>query len=271
MVESETTEPAPIEVKDAPGEAGARVYHMSRDGRRQANILLFGVASIWVFALWSLITILQDGVGGVEWVSAALMIGMLVVAPVVAWTLLEEANSRIVTNESGIEYRTFAGIALAYGWDEVQGFKPKGERGRIAKFFLGDEEVDINDNKVTKAEAGEPRPGEISTTEGETEQIAASADGRDGAPSAPAAREELAQDGDEGLIDEESETLLLAVRTDRAAQIANPLARFLHRQAHGTALPIYGGLEDRRELLDEIARRLPAPVHAHSAPPQANA
>jgi hypothetical protein len=226
-------------------------------------ILLFGVASIWVFALWSLITILQDGVGGVEWVSAALMTGMLVVAPVVAWTLLEEANSRVVTSGAGIEYRTFAGIALTYAWDDVQGFNPKTGRGRIARFFLGDEEVDINNNKVTKAEAGEPRPGDNSTTDAQIEQVAANADGRERALSAPAAREELAEDGDEGLGDnEEPDTLLLAMRTDRTGQIANPLARFLHRQAHGTALPIYGGLENRRELLDEIARRLPVPAAA---------
>src|SRR5713101_7581337 len=62
-----------------------RVYPMSRQGRRQALILLLGVITIWIFALWSLITILQDGVNGVEWVSMVLMLGLLLVAPVVAW------------------------------------------------------------------------------------------------------------------------------------------------------------------------------------------
>src|SRR5690349_10356952 len=83
-------------VAPAPG-----VYPMSREGRRQAIILLLGVASIWVFALWSLVTILQDGVSGVEWVSGLLMLCILLVAPIVAWTLLEEANSRISTDPEG--------------------------------------------------------------------------------------------------------------------------------------------------------------------------
>src|SRR5437763_8289767 len=93
-------------------EAAERTYPMSRQGRRQALILLLGVVTVWIFALWTLITILQDGVTGVEWVSLALMLGLLVVAPVVAWTLLEEANSSITIRDSGICYRTLAGINL---------------------------------------------------------------------------------------------------------------------------------------------------------------
>jgi hypothetical protein len=264
MVNSETQAaipPATSQVTEAPAvERTERVYPMSRQGRRQAIILLLGVASIWIFALWSLITILQDGVGGVEWVSAALMLGMLVVAPVVAWTLLEEANSRIVTSGSGIEYRTFGGIALAYGWDELEGFKPAGGRGRIAKFFLGDEEVDItSSNKVSNAEAGEPRPEEDPTEE-DKKGYAAGADGRERA--IPAAAIEVAASESDSEDTDEPGTLLLRVRNERTGQIANPLARFLHRQAHGASLPIYGGLEDRLELLDEIAQHLPVAVPA---------
>src|SRR5207245_6632727 len=89
-------------------DAAERVYPMSRQGRRQALILLLGVVTMWIFALWTLITILQDGITGVEWVSLALMLGLLVVAPVVAWTLLEEANSSITFSDAGICYRTLA-------------------------------------------------------------------------------------------------------------------------------------------------------------------
>ena len=78
------------------------VYPMSRQGRRQAFILLAGVASIWIFALWTLVTILDGGITGVEWVSLVLMLGILVVSPLVAWALLEEAGSRIVTGEEWV-------------------------------------------------------------------------------------------------------------------------------------------------------------------------
>lgn len=193
---------------------------MSRDGRRQAIILLLGVVSIWIFALWSFIVILDDGVGGVEWVSAFLMLGILIVAPVVAWTLLEEANSRITTGDDGIRYQSLAGIDITYPWEQVAGFPQKGRRGRIARFFLGEEEV-------------EPEPG----------------------PPQP-----LPQDGEtEPESEEEPDTLLLNVRADRTAQISNPLVRFLHKQAHGTGVPIYGGLENRNDLLREINIRLDRP------------
>src|SRR6478609_760949 len=117
----------PASTADRPGAGTAarpeNVYAMSREGRRQALLLLVGVVSIWIFALWSLVTILQDGVSGVEFVSGLLMLGLLVVAPAVAWTLLEEANARIVTSERGIEYRTLGGVNLPYAWGDITGFK----------------------------------------------------------------------------------------------------------------------------------------------------
>src|SRR3954470_16845508 len=110
--ETETTRPEQAEAQN-------RLYAMSREGRRQAYILLLGVASIWIFALWTLITILQDGVSGVEWVSLLLMLGLLVVAPVVGWTLLEEAGTRIEVSDGGIRYASLGGIDLFYKWDEL--------------------------------------------------------------------------------------------------------------------------------------------------------
>lgn len=64
--------------------------------------------------------------------------------------------------------------------------------------------------------------------------------------------------------DEPVDELLL--RADYTSQIRNPLLRFLHAQAYGRLkLPIYAGLEDRAELLDEIRRRTglaePSEIH----------
>ena len=115
-------------------------------------ILLLGVISIWVFALWSLIAMLSDGITGVEWVTGLLMLGILVVAPVVAWTLLEEANSRVVADDAGITYNTLGGISLAYSSADIAGFKEKGRKGRIARFFLGDDDSDNSKSKSNETE-----------------------------------------------------------------------------------------------------------------------
>ena len=67
-------------------------------------------------------------------------------------------------------------------------------------------------------------------------------------------------DGDEPLDE-------LVLAGDYTAQIKNPLLRFLHAQAYGrTTLPLYAGIEDRAQLLDEIRAR--AGIQALAAPEQ---
>ena len=189
-----------------------RTYSLSKDGRRTAFVLLLGVASIWVFAIWSLVTIFEEGISGVEWVSAFLMLGILVVAPMVAWTLLEEMNCRISISDNSLQYRTLGGVDLAYGWSDLIGFERTArQRGKVARLFLGKEE--------------QPAPAEAEAT-----------DDTDAA--------------------DEPDTVLVQVRDGASPRISNPLVNFLHRQAHGSAVPIYGGLENRDELLGEIRARL---------------
>src|SRR5450756_2242824 len=130
--------PQPMATDDAaPTGAGVGVdgsYPMSREGRRQAIVLLLGVISIAIFALWSLVNILQDGVSGVEWVTGAFMLAILLVSPLVAWTLLEEANAAVVANGGGLTYRTLGGVSLQYKWPDVTGLKPKRGKGKLARF-----------------------------------------------------------------------------------------------------------------------------------------
>jgi hypothetical protein len=67
-------------------------------------------------------------------------------------------------------------------------------------------------------------------------------------------------------VDEDSDEPIdeLILNEDYTRQIRNPILRFLHAQAYGrTKLPLYAGLEDRDELLDEIRRR----VGLHQEPP----
>jgi hypothetical protein len=218
MAKSEVQNLTPAIATLAPVESTAdSTYLMSRGGRRQALVLFAGAVSIWVFALWTFVTILENGITGVEWVSSALMLGILLVAPMVGWALLEEAYSRVTTSDRGIRYRTLAGIDLTYSWEEVAGFKSKGSRGRVARFFLGDEGEAKSGERVRDVEA----------------------------------------DGDiDKENEDEPETRLLEVRQDRTGQIANPLVRFLHKQSHGAHIPIFGGLENHDALTGEIASRL---------------
>jgi len=190
---------------------GTHDYPISPEGRRQAIVLFLGVISLWVFAVWSLVNLFEGGLSGVEWVSLVLMLGIALVAPVVGFALLEEANARIVTDEKGVRYRSLAGVDIFYEWGEVTGFEQAGRRGRVARFFLGDDEPE-----------GAGETGQVEVAEAD--------------------------------VDAEPDTRLLNA-PDRSGQIKNPLARILHKLAHGSALAIYGGIADREALLAEITTR----------------
>ncbi len=220
-----------VQVSAAPdGEpkAAPTTYVISAEGRRQAVILLLGVATLWVAALWIALTILLDGVGGVEWVSLALMLGIIVVAPLVGWALVEELTARISIGAQGIRYRAAGGIDITCSREELRGFGSRRERGRVARFFTGS--AYVHDD-------GQGRGRHAHTDDG------------------PSPEAGSAIDSTYPLLDEQG-TLLLQTTVDPAAQITNPLVRFLHRLACGAAIPLYGGLEGRDELVKEIAARL---------------
>lgn len=201
-------------------------YPMSRDGRRQAYILLIGVASIEIFAIWTLVTLLDGGLDGAEWVSAALMLAIALVAPLVGWALLEEANCRVTLTGEGLRYTTLGGVDLFYPWNSLASFKTKGQRGRIARFFLGDEA----ENKEENSAAG------VQSTEAASD------------------------DTDDDYVEADPEPVSLVVRDsyreESLRNLANPVVRFLHNQAHGATVPLYGGLENRDQLLQRIASQI---------------
>src|SRR5262249_32920144 len=161
-------------------------------------------------------------------VSLALMLGLLLVAPVVAWVLLEEANSRLILTDSGIRYRTLAGIDLQYAWDDITGPAPTGRRSRIAPFFLGDD--------APASPNPPPQPPE--------QQAQAALHAQEHAVEA----QDEDADAEEAADEPEPETLLLNVRPTPANRIPNPVLNLLHTLGHGPTLPIYGALENRSEL-----------------------
>ena len=66
--------------------------------------------AIAVFAIWSLVALLTGGLQGPEWVSALLLLAILGLSPLVAWSLLAEYNAAILTDAAGLTYRTIGGI-----------------------------------------------------------------------------------------------------------------------------------------------------------------
>lgn len=200
-------------------------YRMSREGRRQGIILLIGVLSLEVFAVWSLVTILDRGIEGAEWVSALLMLGIAVIAPLVAWTLLEEINSRYFVTAEGLRYTSIGGLSLLFPWTQLAGFKTEQRRGRMARFFLGEEDPkETDDNTTTPAMLPDGTNNEEEESEAEPQALALQV------------RESF--------------------RPQVDSQLGNPLLRFLHTQAHAYTVPIHGGIENRDELLSQIVSRI---------------
>lgn len=200
-------------------------YRMSREGRRQGIILLMGVLSLEVFAIWSLLTILDRGIDGAEWVSALLMLAIAVVAPLVAWTLLEEINSRYLVTAEGLRYTSVGGLNLLYPWGEITGFRIEQRRGRLARFFLGEEDLsDVDNNTTAAAKSGNDTNNE----------------------------EEESEAGPQALALQVRESY----RSQVDSQLGNPLLRFLHTTSHAYTIPLHGGIENRDELVSQIASRI---------------
>lgn len=234
--------------------AGGQVYRLSAAGRRTALILLLGVAAVWVFAAWSLVTQALDGVSGPEWVTAVLMLGILLVAPVVGWTLLEERNATITTDAQGLTYRSINGIHLAYTWPEITGLNPApAQPSRWARLFM-DDPAPPAVPPTTEQSPPAGRKAEMSnqSNSSNASRTGAPDDSRIGPP--PAEAEEPTTEAEEAP----PRTVPVTVSPPPAARIGNPVLQALWRQAHGATLPLPGELENRAAVL--------ATIRAHLAP-----
>ena len=244
--------PAALSTEGPP--ASGQVYRLSPTGRRTALILLLGVAAVWVFAAWSLVTQALDGLSGPEWVTAVLMVGILIVAPVVGWTLLEERSATITADTQGLTYRSINGIALTYTWPEITGLDPApAQPSRWARLFM--------DNPAPATvpptpEQSLPAGRKADMTNQSNSSNASQAGTRDDTRAGPQAAEPAAPDPEANAAP--ARTVPVAVAPPPAARLANPLLQALWRQAHGATLPLPGELENRAALL--------ATIRAHVAP-----
>jgi hypothetical protein len=99
-------------------------------------LLLAGLAALWFFALWTLVTLFADGLSAVDVVSMVLIAAILLITPVAAWALLEEANARYRVEPDGIHYTSLGGIDIKYLWANLGHDRTVGPKG-LARFLIG--------------------------------------------------------------------------------------------------------------------------------------
>jgi hypothetical protein len=208
--------------------AANREYRLAPEARRTTLVLLLGVLAIAIFAIWSLIALLSGGLQGPEWVSALLMLAILGLSPLVAWSLLAEYNATILTDTAGLTYRTIGGITLTYPWPQVQGLAP----APWGFFTFGDKARAAGRNAAESTLAIEREP-----VTGKDVEIP------------PAVPEGVAAEA----MPESETTWQIVVDPPAPERIANPLARMLYQQSYAGGLPLPTGLQDRPALIAEIA------------------
>lgn len=126
-------------------------YRLDAGSRRTAYLMLVGAVLVWGFALWTLKNTLKIGfrpqnllpslqllarrlVGAEgtqpltaeEWIPALMMLVLLVVVPLLIWTILEELRAVITVGPDGLVFRSI-GIDLRYPWAEIAALRPTEE------------------------------------------------------------------------------------------------------------------------------------------------
>jgi hypothetical protein len=115
---SATPETETIEATN-PQSNSAEAVKMSAEARRTNYILAVGVASLWLFAIWSLVALFEGGLSGVEVVSLLLLGAICIVAPLVVWTLLSDAAARYAVTDDALHYSSIGGLSVRLPWDQM--------------------------------------------------------------------------------------------------------------------------------------------------------
>jgi hypothetical protein len=216
------------EVVDNTQPAATCEYRLAPEARRTTLVLLLGVLAIAIFAIWSFVALLTGGLQGPEWISALLMLAILGLSPLVAWSLLAEYNATILTDAAGLTYRTLGGITLTYPWPQVQGLAP----APLGLFTFGDKARAAGRNAAESTLAIEREP-----VTGKDVEIP---------PAVP-------EGGAAEALPESESPWQIVVDPPAPERIANPLARLLYQQSYAGGLPLPMGLQDRPALIAEIA------------------
>jgi len=121
-----------------------KTYRLTTVGRRTTLILIIGAILLWIFALSVLRSTLGIGaqefnpweLGAGKLIPAAVLITMLVAAPLLLWSLWEEWTTSYTVGDDGLTYRTVPGIALHYPWSAIRGLRQGDGDDAIAELIV---------------------------------------------------------------------------------------------------------------------------------------
>lgn len=131
-----------------------RTYRLSTVGRHTTLILMAAAVLIGSFALYTLPgtlgirytqlattfdAALRKGLGLGQLIPAGILIVMLIAAPLLLWSLLEEWSTSYTVADDGLTYRTLAGIVLHYPWTAVRSLKEGEDADAIAELVIAPE------------------------------------------------------------------------------------------------------------------------------------
>lgn len=128
-----------------------KTYRLTRQGRSLAITLLIGAIVLWITALWmlgntlnlnlrrlpdSLYTVLDATLKGQlanepykgltvnQLVPAALLLVLVIAAPLMVWNVCEEWFTRYTVTDQGLLYQTIGRIKVLYRWEAIHGIRP---------------------------------------------------------------------------------------------------------------------------------------------------
>ncbi len=110
-------------------------YRLNGAGRRNVLILVVATLLLGAFAAWTLQSVLgfryldfaatagatlERGLSAAQLIPAAILIAMLVAAPLLLWSLCEEWATSYTVRDDGLVYETVAGLKFFYPWSAVR-------------------------------------------------------------------------------------------------------------------------------------------------------
>lgn len=143
-----------------------KTYRLTRQGRLLTLSLMAAVVLLWVFALLSLPGVLgitygdlpgsllaaaQDGFDASELIPGAILVAMLVAAPVVLAGLIEEWSTRYGVTDDALLYQTLPGIMLRAPWSTIRGLHGAEREASVAEVIVPPEMVQSIRSPVLRA------------------------------------------------------------------------------------------------------------------------